>query len=133
MARSGFPSKPRGSTPARFSAEVAHLEPGRFAITGDFQRTSALEIGREQNDEERERIVKRIVAERPAMLITLGDHVFDGGSRRDWAWFDALTAPIRDASIPVLPIVGNHECGLWGRHNLVHYFARFPNLKGCSW
>jgi hypothetical protein len=120
----------RNRDPARFMSEVAYRHPGRFAIAGDFQRTSVLELGREQNDPERARIVAGIAAERPAMLISLGDHVFDGGSRRHWGWFDALTAPIREGSIPVLPIPGNHERWLWGRRNLVHYFSRFPDLQG---
>jgi len=101
-------------------------------VVGDLQRTGVVEFWREQNDAERARIVEAIAREAPALLITLGDHVFDGGSARDWARFDALFAPVREARIPVLPIVGNHDC--WrGLGSLRHYFARFPHLGGAHW
>ncbi len=115
-----------------FSGAIDFPRGARLAVVGDLQRTGLVEFWREQNDAERARIVRAIVEEAPALLLTLGDHVFDGGSARDWARFDALLSPVREAKIPVLPIIGNHDC--WrGRGALRHYFARFPHLEGAHW
>jgi 3',5'-cyclic AMP phosphodiesterase CpdA len=56
-----------------------------------------------------------------------------GGSRRHWRDFDALTAPIRAAGIPLLPILGNHD--LWGgrRRALREISRRFPETGRGSW
>ncbi|UQA61171.1 metallophosphoesterase family protein [Polyangium aurulentum] len=111
-----------------FPDEFDFRRGARIAVVGDVQRTGLIEFWREQNDAERARIVRAIVEEAPALLITLGDHVFDGSSARDWARFDALFAPVREARLPVLPVVGNHD--LWPRGALRHYFDRFRHLDG---
>jgi len=106
---------------------------GRFAILGDLQRTSCVEFWRESNPEESRRLVAEIAARGPDFVVGLGDLVFRGSSRRDWARFDALTAPLRDASIPVLPILGNHD--YWARRGpaLRNVFARFSRLATSRW
>jgi Icc-related predicted phosphoesterase len=116
-----------------FSGEIHFPRGARIAVVGDLQRTGIVEFWREQNDAERARVVRAIAQEAPALLITLGDHVFDGGSTWDWARFDALFAPIREAKIPVLPILGNHDCWPRGSGPLRHYFDRFPHLDGARW
>lgn len=116
-----------------FSGAIDLQRGARIAVVGDLQRTGLVEFWREQNDAERARIVEAIAREAPALLITLGDHVFAGGSARDWARFDALFSPVREAGIPVLPIVGNHDCWPRGARTLRHYFARFPHLDGAHW
>jgi Icc-related predicted phosphoesterase len=116
-----------------FSGEIDFQRGARIAVVGDLQRTGIVEFWREQNDAERARVVRAIAREAPALSITLGDHVFDGGSARDWARFDALFAPIREAKIPVLPILGNHDCWPRGSGPLHHYFDRFPHLDGARW
>ncbi len=112
-----------------------HLPEGgpTFAAVGDLQRTSTLEFWRESNDGERERLVREITRVRPGFLVSLGDLVFDGASERHWARLDALTAPLREADIPVLPVLGNHE--YWGSDAaaLANYFQRFPVLEGRRW
>ncbi len=104
---------------------------GRFAVVGDLQRTSHLEFWREQNDPEREKVVQAIAASRPAFLAITGDMVFDGSSPAAWAAFDALSAPLRDAGIPVFTAFGNHE--YWGGGGERHVFARFPHLQQRHW
>jgi hypothetical protein len=113
-----------------FSGQVPPWAPGaRFVVCGDTQRTSLLEFWREQNDAERARVIGAIAAEHPAFLALTGDLVFDGSSARQWADFDALTAPLRAAGVPVFPAFGNHE--YWGgREGERHLLARFPHLQG---
>ncbi|MGE5277185.1 MAG: metallophosphoesterase family protein [Acidobacteriota bacterium] len=124
-----MPLLPRASR----SEPLAPVRSGRFAVVGDLQRTSRAEIWRESNGGERERIVRQVASERPDFLVLLGDLVFRGSSRRDWRQFDALMAPIREAGIPILPILGNHEYWISRRGALANYFASFPHLTGRGW
>jgi 3',5'-cyclic AMP phosphodiesterase CpdA len=121
-----------GST-ARFSGDVSLRRTGRFAVVGDLQRTSLAEIFRESNERERDRLVREIAARGPDFLVCAGDLVFAGSSRLDWEEFDALTRPLRDAGVPMLPILGNHD--YWPRKStaLRNYFARFPHVSGRRW
>lgn len=112
---------------------MIELRSGRFAVLGDLQRTSRAEFWRESNPEERRRLVAEIAARSPDFVVALGDLVFQGSSRRDWAGFDALTAPLREAGIPILPILGNHEYWLRSRVALRNFFERFPTLAGRRW
>jgi predicted MPP superfamily phosphohydrolase len=107
-----------------------------FAAVGDLQRTSLLEtvfLLRESNDRERERVVRELAQVRPAFVVSLGDLVFDGASGGQWGELDTLVAPLREADIPVLPVLGNHE--YWGRNSrgLRNYFQRFPVLQERHW
>jgi 3',5'-cyclic AMP phosphodiesterase CpdA len=106
---------------------------GRFAVLGDLQRTSRLEFWRESNTEESRRLVVEIAARAPDFVVALGDLVFRGTSSRDWARVDRLLAPLIEADIPVLPILGNHEYWLSSRMALRNFFERFPALAGRHW
>ena len=110
-------------------------DPRPLVLVGDTQRTAIPEtlIGREQNDAERARIVEAIVAEAPALLVILGDLVFDGSSPSHWSRFDTLTEPIRDADIPVLAVLGNHEYWMGEPVALPNAYQRFPSLKQSHW
>lgn len=112
-----------------------HLPEGEpvFAAVGDLQRTSKLEFWRESNDRERELLVREVARVHPGFLVSMGDLVFNGASGEHWARLDALTAPLREADIPVLPVLGNHE--YWGSDSaaLANYFQRFPVLEGRRW
>jgi 3',5'-cyclic AMP phosphodiesterase CpdA len=104
-----------------------------FAVIGDLQETSRFEFWREDNAEERALIVRRVAEERPELVVLLGDLVFDGSSPRHWSRFDALVAPIREAGVRMVPILGNHDYW-WGKSkNLHHYMRRFPELQGNRW
>ena len=122
----------------RARAASPHVQPiafrtGRFAAVGDLQRTSVAEVWRESNDLEREKIIGSIAAESPDFVALLGDLVFRGSSAAGWARFDRLAAPLLEARIPVLPILGNHEYWVNPREALKHFFARFPQLEGRHW
>lgn len=101
---------------------------GKIAIVGDTQRTLAVErlVGREQNDAERPRIIAAIAAERPDLVVHLGDAVAFGASAADWKRFDELLSPIRAANIPVFPVLGNHD--YWGLRSIAmtNFCSRFP-------
>lgn len=122
----------RSRVAARYSAEVV-LRTGRFAAVGDLQRTSLAEVWRESNDGEREGVIRSIAGEGPDFVALLGDLVFRGSSAAEWARFDALAAPLREARIPVVPILGNHEYWVARRPALANYFARFPGISNRHW
>ena len=122
--------KPLAAAP--HEGEIA-FRSGRFAAVGDLQRTSRAEVWRESNDRERERILLSIAEEAPDFVALLGDLVFRGSSAAEWSRFDALAAPLRDARIPVVPILGNHEYWLARGPALANFFARFPALGGRHW
>ena len=106
---------------------------GRFAVVGDLQRTSRAEFWRESNTEESRRLLAEIAARRPDFAVGLGDLVFRGSSRRDWERFDALSSPLRDAGVPIYPILGNHEYWLRPGPALKRYFERFEAPRGRRW
>jgi len=110
---------------------VPFPEGGRIAVASDLQRTSLVErlILQEQNDPEREAVVASIAAERPAVALLLGDHVFLGASVGAWAFFDRIIEPLRRADVELLPILGNHDCWSLGPAGLRHYFSRFPRVE----
>src|SRR5205814_2243060 len=78
---------------------------------------------------EREQVVRAIARDRPAFLALNGDLVFDGSSAGQWAAFDLLTAPLRDAGIPAFAALGNHEYWASGG-DVSAFFLRFPSLSG---
>lgn len=117
-----------GGAPAVFAAgPPVSREGARFAVVGDLQRTApVLEAWREQNDSERERMVAALAELRPELLLVTGDCVFDGSSDAQWEAFDALTAPLRAASIPTVLAFGNHEYWRGRAGAEAHVFPRFP-------
>ncbi len=132
----GFGVLPLACAPGPVAVPLTRRLPAEeasFAAVGDLQRTSALEFWRESNDAERERVVRELVHARPGFVVSLGDLVFDGASERHWGRLDALLAPLREADVPVLPVLGNHE--YWGTNSrgLKNYFQRFPVLEGRRW
>lgn len=98
----------------------------RFVVVGDLQRTSKLELLREQNDPERRALMRAIAAEDVDFVAQLGDMVFLGDSSEDWRHFDELVRVLR---VPLLPVLGNHDYGLLGHRALRNVHARFPHLR----
>ena len=97
------------------------------------QRTSTLELWREDNEPERPRLIEAIAGERPDFVVLLGDLVFRGDSAREWAECDATLEPLRCQGTPLLPILGNHDYGLRAGPALRHFQARFPHLEGARY
>jgi Icc-related predicted phosphoesterase len=118
------------SPPTAYPDRIARPE-RPLAIVGDTQRTSYQEciIGREVNDRATQRILRSIAAADPGLLIIVGDMIFDGSSALHWEWFDWLMQPVREARIPVLPALGNHD--YWGStpQAMRNAAVRFPRLS----
>lgn len=106
---------------------------GRFAILGDLQPTSGLELWRESNHGERRTIVRALAREKPDFLALLGDLVFCGSSTAAWSDFDRLSAPLRSEKIHAIPVLGNHEYWVKRRLALANFFSRFPLLRERHW
>lgn len=106
---------------------------GRFAVVSDLQRTSHAEVWRESNRDERERVLEEIAREGPDFVAVLGDLVFRGSSAAEWRDLDRVCAPLREARVPVLPVLGNHEYWVSRRGVLPQFFARFPHLEKQHW
>lgn len=120
-------------TPPPMTYPTQPLDKDRFCILGDVRRPHPWQFWTPHNDRERDRLVRAVVAERPAFVAMTGDFVFSGSSARQWARFDRVFAPLRRASIPILPTLGNHEyVGSDGRA-MRNYFTRFGDLKGRKW
>ncbi|MFO0981338.1 MAG: metallophosphoesterase [Planctomycetota bacterium] len=117
------------------SAPLPPHEPsGRtFIVVGDVQRTLLAErlLLREQNDGARRAVLNEIAQQHPAFVIMLGDLVARG-DLREWQRFDAFTAAITGARIPLYAVLGNHDYNGDARA-LEHFFARFPELGGRRW
>jgi 3',5'-cyclic AMP phosphodiesterase CpdA len=105
----------------------------RFCVLNDVRRTHPLNFWSPTHDRERNRLVRAVAAERPSFVAMNGDFVFYGSSARQWAWFDRVFAPLRQASIPIIPTLGNHEYIGSDTSAMRNYFARFPSLKGQKW
>jgi hypothetical protein len=126
----------RAPTPVPAAVEIRFAEGRSFAVAADLQRDTvwgSIPVGGETTDLARTLIIREIAKRKPGLVAVGGDLVGDGSSARHWADFDDLTAPLRDAKIPVVAAVGNHEYWLMGRGNLGRFFERFPSLAGRHW
>lgn len=106
---------------------------GEFAVVGDLQPTSGLEVWRESNQAERRLIVREVARDGPDFVALLGDLVFCGSSDSAWSEFDRLCAPLRSEKVLAMPVLGNHEYWLSKRPALANFFARFPHLQNRHW
>jgi len=57
------------------------------------------------------KVIAEILRLHPEFVLQSGDLVSDGGNPRQWAEFDRITKPLRDARIPYYPARGNHDRG----------------------
>jgi len=104
-----------------------------FLAVGDTQRTSNWEFWRERNFETTQKLLREMARRKPAFVLHLGDLTARGSSRKHWEYFDKWSKPLREAAIPVCPVLGNHE--YYGRNNtaLSNFHARFPYLHNRTW
>lgn len=63
------------------------------------------------NPEEHAVIIREIVGLHPEFVLQSGDLVSDGRNAAQWAQFDQITQPLRDAHIAYYPARGNHDLG----------------------
>ncbi|MGZ4833793.1 MAG: metallophosphoesterase family protein [Terriglobales bacterium] len=108
----------------------------KFVAYGDIRFTEPGPITvREISDPvARDAIVQSIAEAKPAFVLISGDLVWRGANPSDWKRWDAETQPLRDAKIPVFPVVGNHEyqnsrfVGSGRAAGLANFLARFPDI-----
>ena len=117
----------------RIEADHVAVRGGAFAIVGDLQPTSGLEMWRESNPRERRAILREVAEEGPDFVAFLGDLVFCGSSSSAWEEFDRLCSPLRAGGVLAYAVLGNHEYWLSRRPALANFFGRFPQLRGRHW
>jgi acid phosphatase type 7 len=101
-----------------------------FVAYGDVRFTAPSDT-RVSSPEARRAIVERVAAARPAFVLITGDLVLKGSDVRDWQVWDQETQPLRDAHVPVFPVLGNHD--LSGDATGTNFLAHFPDLTGQRW
>ncbi|HKV75310.1 MAG TPA: metallophosphoesterase [Gemmatimonadales bacterium] len=106
-----------------------------FAVIGDLQQTMKAErlLFRESNPLERQALVRSLEAAPPAFLVIVGDLTNDGGSDAQWGYFDSLTAGLRHAGLPFVPVLGNHDYWFHRQRAMPKLAARFDQLGKSSW
>ncbi|MER3330298.1 MAG: metallophosphoesterase, partial [Candidatus Kapaibacterium sp.] len=109
-----------------------------FILIGDTQRTGWLEstfLFRESNDSVQFELFQAIseLEKEPAFILHLGDMVFDGADEGDWIYFDNSTLPVRSMSIPIVPVLGNHEYFGNAQSSMLNISSRFTELKDSTW
>ncbi|HTO73231.1 MAG TPA: metallophosphoesterase [Gemmatimonadales bacterium] len=106
-----------------------------FAVIGDLQQTMKAErlLFRESNPAERRILIKSLEAGAPAFLVLVGDLTNDGGSDRQWRYFDSLTAGLRHAGLPFVPVMGNHDYWFHRRKAMLRLAPRFDQLATSTW
>jgi hypothetical protein len=115
LASLGLPRLLRASVR---TGSIPDGEPMVVCAIGGLRRTSAAELtffSAALNDDEREKIVRQVATEKPALLLLLGDQVSDGADPVEWRYYDNLMQPIRDAGTPMLAVRGTHEYNLIDR------------------
>jgi Icc-related predicted phosphoesterase len=120
----------KASSSSRATHWSDDLRPASIAIIGDLQRTSLAEavlMARSQNDREREAILDAVAADRPDMLLLVGDQVSTGDDDDDWNYFDRVMERIKTVGIPVRSIYGNHDYGLDKSRCIRNFMERFPH------
>jgi len=107
----------------------------RLAVIGDTQSTALLErlVGLEQNEHHRPLLFAEMHRREPDGVLHLGDLVTWGSSEAHWRKLDAELAALRDAGVPVMPVVGNHDRMWLARAGLSRLRARFPVLAERTW
>ncbi len=117
-----------------YSGTVADREQSRTVVLiGDTQATGFMEFWRERNDEFRKTILDRVAAEHPALVLHVGDVVFQGSSASHWEEFDNNAQEIRRQHIPIFPLLGNHEYFGDNKTARTHFFSRFPAAAHRQW
>jgi Icc-related predicted phosphoesterase len=104
-------------------------------FVGDTQRTGLTEraLLREQNDVPRQAIMDEIAQENPACLVILGDLVASGGDRKEWKYFEKVTANLWKNNIPVFAVPGNHDYYGSKDSGIANFFQHFPYLGKRTW
>lgn len=82
---------------------------------------------------ERELVMARLLEEKPDLIVHSGDVISRGSSGTEWGAWDASSAGLRAAKIPLFLAWGNHEYFLDPGEAAIHIDRRFPHLEGRHW
>jgi len=100
----------------------------RVALMGDTQRMQGVEWFMKGGAKERGRVRGEIERLRPDFVILAGDAVGTGSYKPSWNKFR------RDYhTLPVWPVLGNHDLVGPDRLCLRYYFESFPHVEGRRW
>ena len=106
---------------------------GEFVVCGDTRPWIFGEFWRAPQGDERRAVIARLAEERPDFVLNTGDLVAFGSDTASWEGFDAEMAPLRDAGVAYLPVLGNHDLFPDAAGGLANWFARFPWLHERRW
>jgi CBS domain-containing protein len=100
----------------------------RVVVLGDTQQMAPIDWFARGGPKERALVRARIEALAPDLVLHTGDIVGNGWSASNWAEFRR-----EYASIPMWPVLGNHD--LFGANEaaLASYFETFPHVEGRRW
>ena len=101
--------------------------PFRFVAYGDTRFTDRKRVN-VSNAKVRQTLVQGITDASPSFICLSGDIVAKGDSSQDWRVWDEEVAAWRARSIPVFPVLGNHDLRGDTNRALTNYFERFPEI-----
>jgi hypothetical protein len=81
----------------------------------------------------RQLLVKQIANEKPAAIIMNGDIPNDGTKKEDYTVYTRETSAWRQAGLPVIAALGNHEINGDEKQCLENWWETFPNLRNRRW
>ena len=120
--------------PHRFAGpETLACERGRLVVLGDTQRVLPIEFWSRPQDKLQRVLVDAVLNLEPDGVLHCGDIVAIGGSRRHWTRFDQTFGPWREAGLPLLPVLGNHDRMWHSPKARGHLAKRFPWLAERSY
>ena len=118
----------------------------RFVVGGDCRRAGDYDYGSAIDippfPEIRNRISKLMASFNPSFVIFVGDFVRDGFSQEQWDnWFEMVEwywVDSEGVSIPIVPVIGNHEIGVWPqvqrtKDDARNYYGQFCLPEPESW
>jgi hypothetical protein len=106
--------------------------PMRIVAYGDMRFTDP-HNQTDSNPRIRQWLVKRVLEEKPDLLLLSGDLPFRGSTAEDWKIFRQETADWRTAELRIYTTLGNHEIYTDHAAGLRNYFENFPELQGHRW
>src|SRR5205823_8899830 len=106
--------------------------PLHFIIYGDLRATDPSNT-RAADAVRRQLLIQRIAEQKPALLVVSGDVVYRGDNPDDWKEWEKESQPLRDASIPVYPVLGNHDMGRNIEMALANWWEHMPQVAHKRW
>ncbi len=100
-----------------------------FVAFGDLRANP--DEGPSSNGAVRRALLNRIAELKPSLVVVTGDLVLRGNTPEHWATWDTESKPLRDAGVPIFPVLGNHD--VYRDAKAETYFAHLPQLQNRRW